>query len=269
MYFVSDIGGTKIRTAISWDGAEICEEKIFDTSDNFEVSIAEFEKNVAEYVKKEPIAAAAVGVAGVLDSKKNRLMASPNLMGWEGKPLAEALKKIIGTKVVLENDAVMGGLGEARVGAGRRTSLVGFLTIGTGIGGCKFVDGEPDARAFGFEPGHMIISYNGDVNYLDQFASGAAMERIFGKQAEEIDDPEVWEKEAQLLAIGIHNISVLWSPEMIILGGSLMKKVDIDLVKKFAKQQMTRFPKIPEIVVGELGDKAGLVGALVRLGKKE
>jgi predicted NBD/HSP70 family sugar kinase len=182
------------------------------------------------------------------------------------KPLSESLKKVTGTKVLLENDAVMGGLGEARVGAGRRTSLVGFLTIGTGIGGCKFVDGEADPRTYGFEPGHMIISNNGEVNYLDEFASGAAMERIFGKKAEEIEDLDAWEKEARLLAIGIHNATVLWSPEMIILGGSLMKKVDLGLVKKYTKEQMTRFPKIPEIVLGELGDRAGLVGALVRLG---
>jgi len=203
-----------------------------------------------------------------LDRKKYSLLSSPNLPGYVNKPLGEVLNKITGVKVVLENDAVMGGLGEARIGSGRRTSIVGFLTIGTGIGGCKFVDGEPDARAYGFEPGHMIVSYQDEVNYLDQFASGVAMEKIFGKPAEEINDPEAWEKEAQLLAIAVHNISVLWSPEMIILGGSLMKKVDVKLIKKYAKQQMTRFPKIPEIVLGELGDKAGLVGALVRLGRK-
>lgn len=269
MHFVCDIGGTKIRTAISWDGADISEEKIIDTPEDFEEGMAQIKKIIHSYASKEPISAAGVGVAGVLDGKKNKLVASPNLSGWVGKPLGETLKKMVEVKVVLENDAVMGGLGEARVGAGRRTSIVGFLTIGTGIGGCKFVDGEPDARAYGFEPGHMIISNDGEVNYLDQFASGAAMERIFGKPAEQIEDPQVWDQEVRLLAIGIHNVTVLWSPEMIVLGGSLMQKVDLNLVKKYAKEQMTRFPKIPEIVLGELGDKAGLIGALVRLGRRE
>jgi predicted NBD/HSP70 family sugar kinase len=267
MNFVCDIGGTKIRTAISWDGREVSDERVFYTPENFDEGMAVLEKIINEYAKKEPITAAAIGIAGVLDTRKYKLVSSPNLPGWVGKPIGESFKKLVGVKVILENDAVMGGLGEARVGAGRRVSIVGFLTIGTGIGGCKFVDGEPDARAYGFEPGHMIISNDGKVKYFEEFASGTAMAKIYGKPAEAIEDSEAWDMETQLLAIGIHNVTVLWSPEMIILGGSLMKKVDIERIKKLAKQQMKNFPKIPEMVIGELGDKAGLVGALVRLGK--
>lgn len=268
MHLMWDIGGTKTRMGISWDGATVEEEQSFATPPKFEEGMAEIGKRAAEYASKEPISAAGGGIAGVLDAKKNKLLASPNLPGWVGKAVGEKLAKVIGIKVILDNDAAMGGLGEARVGAGRRRSIVGFLTVGTGIGGCKIVDGEIDAKAYGFEPGHQIIAYGGEVKYLEEFASGTAMAKMYGKPAEEIEDPEAWDKEARLLAIGLHNMTMLWSPEMIILSGAVMKKVDIEKIRQYMREQLIMFPQIPEIVIGELGDRAGLMGALIRLGKK-
>jgi predicted NBD/HSP70 family sugar kinase len=79
---------------------------------------------------------------------------------------------------------------------------------------------------------------------------------------EENSQIEAWENEARLIAIGLHNCIVMWSPDCLVLGGSLMKSVDIELVKKLVTEQMTIFPKLPEITLSELGEKTGLFGAL-------
>ncbi len=267
MQVVFDIGGTKTRMGISWDGATVTDGQSFATAQDFETQMQEMKKRIDEFAKKEPIAAVGGGIAGVLDSKKNKLLASPNLPLWVGKALGNKLTKMTGSKVILDNDAVMEGVGEARMGAGRRRSIVAYMTIGTGIGGCKIVDGEVEAKKWGFEPGHQIIAWGEEVAYLEDFASGTAMAKMYGERAEAIDDPEAWDKEARLLAIGLHNITMLWSPEMIILGGAVTKKLDLEKIKQYMSEQLVMFPEIPEVVRGELGDQAGLVGSLVRLGR--
>jgi len=151
------------------------------------------------------------------------------------------------------------------VGAGRRKRIVGYLTIGTGIGGVKIEDGKICSRIYGFEPGHQIIDVNEEVGYLDDFASGSAMRKIYGKPPEEIDDMDIWEKETQMIAVAIHNAVCFWSPEIVIMGGSLMQKIKMSNLRQIIGQQMKRLPKLPEIVQVELKEKAGLYGALAAL----
>src|SRR3989339_806271 len=42
-----------------------------------------------------------------------------------------------GAPAVIENDAAVVGLGEARYGAGKSYEIVAYLTISTGVGGAK------------------------------------------------------------------------------------------------------------------------------------
>jgi len=262
MILIFNVGGTTTKAALSQDGQTLADVWSFDTPRDFEKWLFVLSEETGKRLKGKAVEKVCGGIAGVWDVKKTKIFKSPNLPDWEGELIKKQIESQFNAKVLLDNDVVMEGLGEARVGAGRRKQIVAFLGIGTGIGGVKLVDGKISPAAYGSEPGHMIIEADGEVGYWENFASGAAMEHMYGKKPEEIDDVQIWDSELKLLAVGIHNVIMMWSPEIIIFGGGVSNKLDFEKLATLVKQEMIMFPKLPEMVVSELGDKSGLYGAL-------
>lgn len=253
-------------------------------------------KQLADHLLgKEKIAKIAGGVAGALDQGKTRLVSSPHIKGWIGKPFKESLEKTFGCSVMLENDAGLAGLGEATVhvtergeatvhvtergetvkGAGKGKSIVAYLTIGTGVGGARIVDGRIDKNALGFEPGHQIIAPFGHPcncggrGHLETYVGGFYLKRMYGQEASQITDEHIWDEVSRNLSIGLANITVLWSPEVIVIGGSVSKSLPLDKVRSYTKQYVSVFPDIPLITLGTLGAQAGLYGALSLLSSQK
>lgn len=272
MFLVFDIGGTKIRVAISEDGNSLSAPIIFSTPQNFQEAIARFKLAAQELSCGRKIIAAAGGVPGPLDRDKKMLLRAPNLQGWAQQPLAEALSQAIAAPVFLENDAALVGLGEATVGAGRGFPIVAYFTVSTGIGGARIVHGAIDERAVSFEPGHQIIAPDGPpcvgcggIGHLEAIASGSAIARCHGKPPEEIKDPAVWEEAAHWLAIGLNNSIVHWSPDAVVIGGSVMRSLSFERVRAHLTDLLHIFPEPPVLKPAILGDLGGLHGALAHL----
>lgn len=267
MYLLFDIGGTHIRLAASADHQTLAEPIIISTPIDFNQAISQFKAAAQKLTQGQKLLAAAGGVRA-LDPTKTTLLKHPHLHLWEGQPLKERLEQIFNCPVYLENDAAMAGLGEATRGAGMGKKIVAYLTIGTGVGGARIVDGQIDQSSLGFEPGYQIIESHPKPSDLESLISGSALEKRFGQKPEQITDPEVWESVARNLAIGLNNLIVEWSPEIIILGGSVTNKVPLDKVQTELTQILKIFPQIPPVVRGLLGDQAGLNGALEYLKKR-
>jgi len=268
MLVVFDVGGTGCRVAISEDGKSVAKMIKISTPKNFNEGFKLLKKTILEVANGEQISAIAGGIAGVWDRNKTALIKSPNLPDWENKPIKKKLEMEFRVPVILENDAAVEGLGEACLGAGRKYQIVAYLCVGTGIGGARIVDGNIDHKTWGFEPGHQIIYHEGQVGYWEDLASGKAIEKIYKMKAEDLTDPKAWEQELITLAIGISNAIAFWSPQIIVLGGSVINKIDIEELKVILKQQNLMYPELPKIVKGELGEKAGLYGALELLNKQ-
>lgn len=210
------------------------------------------------------------GIAGPIDEDKTMLANSPNLSGWIGHDIKKTLHEAYHVPVELENDAALVGLGEAHFGAGRGKSIVAYLTISTGVGGVRIVDGKIDRASLGFEPGHQIIDPDNSLcptcegNDLEAYVSGTSIEKRFGVKPYEIHDDTVWDEIAKFLAYGINNTVVYWSPDIVVLGGSMMKEVGIPVpaVRKHLAEILKIFPNIPLIEKATLGDFGGLYGSL-------
>lgn len=270
MYLLFDIGGTKMRIAFSADGKSFGEPKVIPTPQDFDEGIYLIRDAARELLGDRKIRAAAGGIAGPLDREKTKLVSSPHISKWIQRPLKDELQKILEAPVFLENDSAMAGLGEATYGQCKGKEIVVYITVSTGIGGVRIVDGAIDKSAMGFEPGHQIIDADATIcpecksvqGYFEQYASGSAIESRYGKKAYEIDDPAVWEKEASLLACGLNNTIVHWSPDIVILGGSVMKSVSLERVRFHLRNILKILPEIPLIEKAVLGDFGGLYGAL-------
>lgn len=277
MFLLFDIGGTKMRIALSKDGESFGEPKVVPTPQNFEKGISAFQEIAKELTQGKKIEAVAGGIAGPLDEEKTMLLNSPNISGWIKKPLKQELEKIIDAPVSLQNDTALVGLGEVTYGAGKGSRIVVYITVSTGVGGSRFVDGKIDINAMGFEPGHQIINFEGDKamcpgckkqGHLEGYVSGTAVELKYGKKPYEIEDPAIWDEIAKLLAIGLNNTIVHWSPDVVVLGGSMMIKepgISLDRVQHHLKEVMTIFPEPPLLKKAELEDVGGLYGALALL----
>lgn len=261
MYLVFDIGGTNIRIAASQDGRVLDQLDSIPTAKNFSDAISSFKKGALKLTKGEKIKAAAGGVRALDMRTKDRLVNHPTIPLWVGEPLKEELEKSLDTEVFLENDTAMAGLGEAVFGAGQGKKIVAYITISTGVGGVRIVEGKIDQSMMGFEPGQQIIDID-SPSYLERYISGDALKKRYGVEPKNLADPEIWDEIAKLLAIGLNNTIVHWSPEILILGGSVMRSIPLDIVKSYLNQYLTIFPDCPEIVLSTLGDEGGLYGAL-------
>jgi len=266
MFLLFDIGGTRMRLAVSKDGKEIGEPKIASTpQDDFEQGMRIFQETAKELLRGEKPESIIGGLAGTLNREHAVLLRAPHMRGWVEKPVKKVLEDLFSVPVVLENDAALAGLGEATKGAGHGSGIVAYVTVSTGVGGVRIVNGKIDRNAGGFEIGHQIINYDGEIRTLEEYVSGSALLRRFAKKPEDITDPEIWEETACLLTHGIHNTILHWSPEVLVLGGALILQSHFpfeSFIKHLTKHVLQVLPFVPKIKKAELGDVSGLYGAL-------
>jgi glucokinase len=271
MYAFLDIGGTKTRVAVSHDGETLATVETLETPQNFSEGVERIAQTLRSLVGNEVPEKLVCGVAGALRKEKDALARASHLPAWNGAPLREELMSRTGiTQVFLENDTALVGLGEAHFGAGQGSEILAYLTVSTGVGGVRIVDGAIDKSTYGFEPGHQILDV--DTSYLvggawtaEDILSGTALERRMGVKAYEVRDPYVWEELARILAIMVHNTILHWSPDTVVLGGSMITgnpSISLEKVQEHLAKIPSPFPELPALRKAELKDRGGVYGGL-------
>lgn len=143
MFLGIEIGGTKLQLgAGQGNGAPLAELV------RFSVEPAEGAAGILEriaqaggaLIARHGVRGVGVGFGGPVDVARGRIIKSHHIEGWTDFPLADWCRQAWRLPVVIGNDADLGGLAEARFGAGRGKSPVFYVTIGTGIGGGLIVD---------------------------------------------------------------------------------------------------------------------------------
>lgn len=272
MYLLFDIGGTKTRIAFSEDGETFGDLVKFDTERDFEVWLRTFHTEAKKLCNGRRLLTAAGGISvAAFDDHKNVLRRFHNIPEWEGVALRDRLQEIFGVPVFIENDTAIVGLGEVHAGAGKGYPIAAYLTISTGVGGTRFVDGKITKRRIGYEPGHQIIDMDHTLcpecksGTAEDYLSGTATARRFGVKAYEVEDPQVWEELSRWTAVLLNNTIVYWSPDVVILGGSMIvgdPAIPVDRIEAHLKDMLKIFPELPAVKKAELGDIGGLHGAL-------
>lgn len=263
-----DIGGGTTRIGFSKDKTSF--EKIvkFPTYDDFKFQIERIIKEITSQTSE--IERISIAAAGSVDRKKGIIIKWGQKTGWWGKSVFEPLLKLYpNASLSLENDANIAALGEATFGAGKDHSLVGYVTLSSGIGGCLITDRKILSHHFGIEPAHQIVNFTetevwscGQKGCYEAYASGTAFKKIFGIAPEHCEDIEVWKKYAHFVAIGVANLLVLWSPEIMVIGGGVSHKFD-SFIQPLREELTALLPifQVPLIVKSSL-DEAGLYGGL-------
>ncbi len=276
-YILFDIGGTKTRVAVSEDLKTFSDPIKFNTPKKFDEGIKEIVE-AAKKLAKGPIRGMAGGIRGQLNDEKSAMIFDRTLDDWIEKPLTETLSKKLHTIVYLENDAALAGVGEATFGAGADLDIVVYHTVSTGVGGAKIEHGEIDDFRNGFEPGHQILDIDHTIlgediePTLENLVSGTALEARMGVKPYEIPQSDtVWDQLAYYLAHGLRNSILYWSPDVIVLGGSMIigdPRILLDDIIKHTNEVVGTVADVPLIRDAALGDSAGLYGAMALLAQR-
>jgi predicted NBD/HSP70 family sugar kinase len=271
-FILFDIGGTKTRVAVSHDGTTLSEVASFYTPNKPDEGIKKIIEKITELTNGDSVTTISGGIRGVLDEEGRGIVHDDVLASWVDFDIVEALTKKYPVPMYLENDAALAGLGEAHFGAGVGVDLVVYHTVSTGVGGVRISHGVIDAASSGFEPGHQVLDIDRTIlgddiePTLENLVSGTALEKRLGVKPYDIPQEDViWDELAGYLAQGLRNTILYWSPEAIILGGSMIignPKIPIEAIRKATVAVLDSFVECPFITTASLGDEAGLFGAL-------
>lgn len=126
-----------------------------------------------------------ISCGGPLDGKKGIIMSPPNLPGWDNINITKYFKEKTGLKSWLCNDANACALAEWKLGAGRGTSSMIFITFGTGLGAGLILDNHlySGTNDMAGELGHIRLSEFGPVGYgkigsFEGFCSGGGIAQL-------------------------------------------------------------------------------------------
>lgn len=172
-----DIGGTKCAVLLAQvdHGIKILDKIRFDThterglSYALDTLYASIEAMMERHgLAAEDVLAIGISCGGPLDSRRGMILCPPNLPGWENVPLPSMLRERFGIDAFLQNDANACALVEWKLGAGRGTQDMVFLTMGTGMGAGIIAEGRllRGHTDMGGEVGHLRLTEDGPVGFL-------------------------------------------------------------------------------------------------------
>ncbi|MDZ7270836.1 MAG: ROK family protein [candidate division KSB1 bacterium] len=299
-----DLGGTFLKAGLGDKAGKLLHKGIRPSAANapaqviFENMFAAVEELIALARQQGGhVRAIGVGSPGVIDVDRGRLLGqSPNLPHWADVDIGGVMSEHFGLPVVADNDANLMTLAEVTLGAGRGCRHAVCLTIGTGIGGGLFLNGEiyRGSRYAGAELGHTLVEFDGRPcpcggrGCLEQYASAPATVRDYvarletsGRSVpEKVDTRLIFERARQgepealaaveqtctYLGAGIASFANALNPEVVIIGGGVADAGEFFIARvadAVRKRAMPTAWKDLQIRRAELGNDAGIIGAIL------
>ena len=290
-----DIGGTKIAAGIVDDRGKVLSrvECPTDAARAYSSGFVQMIRLLRESAQIAGVELSGIGIGstGWVYPFTGEFGDVDFLPAWKGCNPVKDLAREFNVRAALENDGDAAALGEAAWGAGKGKSRLIYVTVGTGIGGGIILDGELYRGVDRSHPevGHHVVDASGPLctcgfrGCWEALATGPAMAAWFrskapadrqsgeGPSAKEIFQlakegdalaQEAVTREAHYLGLGLANLINLFVPDRIVLGGSVMKSVSLDDIRKVIAQGCRFVPfEKTELALASLGDDANLIGA--------
>ncbi len=272
-----DIGGTKINAILLDEKGNIKRKVKLPTQKSKILILKQVSGSIQILLSGNKVDRIGIAVPGILDKRKEKIIALPNIKGFENFALKHFIEKKFKIKTKLENDSLCSALAEYHFIGKKPESLV-VLTIGAGLGGGVIINGKPLGRT---EPGHITIERKGardscgNYGCLEQYASKKFLVREARKQRLPSEPKKLAEiaknnKKARTifqefgknLGIGLSDIVKLIDPEIIIISGGIANSSQLFL--KYAINELntrTFFMPRAKILVSKNIENASAIGA--------
>ncbi len=284
-----DVGGTKVAAALLDESGDIVRRSRAETeSGTYSGMVAGIVSAVGDVREGLDIAAVGLAIAGNVAADGSSVLFSAHLP-LAGEPLARDLRDALGTPILVENDANAAAWAEHEGGAGRGSTEMLFIALGTGLGAGLVLRNQVYRGSQGFagEAGHLTVVIEGRAcpcgsrGCWERYASGTALVAEYVQRG---GDPEVGgpgitraadagepRSVAALadvgawLGRGLASLIAILDPEIIVVGGGVSKAGE--LLLEPARRQMaasvtgSAVRPLPPIVPASMGNAAGVVGA--------
>lgn len=290
-----DLGGSTYKCGLispEWDIIARCEEPTraidgpVQAADRIAASVRGILTSLPEGAHLSSIG---ICCPGPLDHKTGTIIDPANLTGWRNVPFAAMLsERLDNLPVYLEHDAKAAALGEFHLGAGRGTSSMCLIIVGTGIGAAMIMDGKlirGEQNSAG-EIGHCTVNLDGPIctcgsqGCVESYASGPAIMNAYSystrkkiESAEEIvraahagDEiaRRVFERAGRAIGAAIANIASTVDISTFVMFGSVIKAGELLLAPARAAVVSYSYASISsrvKVLTCELGNEAGILGA--------
>lgn len=289
-----DIGGSHVAIGIV-EKNEILNKAEVEINSN----IIEIEKFIINYIlkyiemvgKKETIELIGIATPG---NAKNGIIYEIVNLGIKEFNITKELKQYYNIPIIVRNDAKCAALAEKEYGSLKKYEDAVFLCLGTGIGAGVFLDNKLliPKRNMGFEIGHMIIEKDGkhcncgkagcfetycsmkrfkqnikEILKLEPELEGKELLKIIEANKENFDVEKKINEYIQNLIIGLSNITDIFEPQAIAIGGGFVHYKNILysklLEEYYNKKYVFNKENMPEIKLASLGNDAGIIGSVI------
>jgi len=204
-------------------------------------------------------------------------------------------------EVTIDNDGHMAALGEARWGAAKGARDFLMITVGTGVGGGIYLNGEPyrGSRGLGGEIGHTVVQMDGDpcpcggTGHLEAYlgrpaiaakgreaaaafkgreilsAAGGTVEAVSAESvvlAAKTGDPvarEILLECGDVLGRALVGFVNIFNPRLIVIGGGIGEAADFMVERAAEIMQGEALAGRRDVTVTQavLGNDAGILGS--------
>jgi len=273
-----DLGGTKILAGVIERSGKVGETREIATPTQSQAALLAAVVGIVAELRGPGIGVVGLGVPVRIDMRSGRALAAVNLP-LHDVALAEVLGERVGLPVAVVNDGSAAAFAEFHHGAGRGSSTLVLLTLGTGVGGGIVLDGTL-YRGWS-EVGHMVIVEDGEPcqgtctgrGHVESYCSGTAADRLarraLGPGASARDLVEA--RHPLLARIGRHlgaavaSLQNLFDPDVVVIGGGFGVSAGELLLgpvrSVILHETLAPGGKNVRLAVAELGASAGLIGA--------
>ena len=281
-YIAFDIGGTQIKYGIVSEIGRVLKRKTVAIEIHLggEQIIQKLIYVSKKIMNEHTIAGIGISTTGIVDINKGIVTGgADHIPGYSTIPIIDRLQEILKVPVSIDNDVNCAAFGEKWNGSVREKENFIMLTIGTGVGGAIFIDGEL-YRGHSFsagEWGNMLIegktfeevaSISGLIRLVRKYKgkgewNGRTIFELYDKGDREVAQAVgIFFKH---LAIGISNLAYIFNPETIIIGGGITDRGNEFL--KEVKEEISKYLNQEiynncEIELAQNGNCAGMIGAI-------
>jgi predicted NBD/HSP70 family sugar kinase len=239
-------------------------------------------------VARESVVGVGMGLPGPISEAQQTVGDTSILPDWVGVNAAEQMEQRLAMPVSVENDANLGALAEHVWGAGRGVSELAYIKASSGIGAGLLIGGRLHRGSGGTagEIGHTPYREEGAVCrcgnrgcletvartdvITSSIASGRGRALSIGEVIElarggDAPAQRVIADAGRALGVGIATLCNLLNPRRVIVGGELSAAGDVllaPLVDTLNRYAIPTAASDVQVVVGELGKRAEVMGAL-------
>lgn len=224
-----------------------------------------------------------VGFGGPIDTQNGVVLLSPRMSGWQNFSIKNYFEQAFDTVTLVDNDANLTALGEATFGVGRGCSNLFYLHLSSGVGGGIVLDGHlhHGSQAMAGEVGHALVvrdwAERGQMVTLEQLVSIQGVldrARELGLSTTNLNDvfgtnaigQQVVEEAVDILAMRLIQIMALLDPQIIVLGGIVVRiggDAFVDAIARRMNDYMGPTLARPiNVVASVLGNESIAIGAL-------